>query len=86
LTRRGCEILRRHYARAKKLFDGKSFQRAKAFQKAYLTDLLQDMASLGVPIHCEIIGSAWKEIDTLEDFEKAVNAFKQKAELRGIKK
>lgn len=82
LTRRGCEILKRHYHRAKKLYEGKSFQRASLFQKAYLTDILQDMADLGVPIHCEIIGSAWKEIDTVEDFEKAENVFKQKAELR----
>ncbi len=82
LTKHGCEIFRRHYHRAKKIFDGKSFQRAKIFQNAYLTDLLQDMADLGVPIHCEIIGSAWKEIDTVEDFEKAVNAFKQKSELK----
>jgi len=82
LTRRGCEILKNHYQRAKKLYDGKPFQRAGVFQKAYLTDLLQDMADLGVPIHCEIIGSAWKEIDTIEDFEKAVNAFKQKEELK----
>ncbi len=82
LTRRGCEILKRHYHRAKKLYDGKPFQRAGVFQKTYLTDILQDMADLGVPIHCEIIGSAWKEIDTVEDFEKAENAFKQKAELR----
>ena len=81
LTARGCEVLKRHFHRAKQLFNGKPFQRAKIFEKSYLTDLLQDMADLGVDIHCEIIGSAWKEIDTVEDFEKAVNAFKQKAEL-----
>ena len=84
LTRRGCEILKKHYHRAKQLYDGKAFQRAGVFQKAYLTDLLQDMADLGVPIHCEIIGSAWKEIDTIEDFEKAENALKQRAELKAI--
>ena len=70
LTARGCAILKEHYHRAKRLHDGQPFQRAKEFQLAYLTDLLQDMADLGVPIHCEIIGSKWKEIDTLEDFQK----------------
>ncbi len=78
LTRRGCEILRRHYHRAKALYDGGPFQRADQFQKAYLTDLFQEMADLGVPIHCEIIGSGWKEIDTIEDFKKAVTVFQQK--------
>ena len=78
LTRRGCEILRRHYHRAKALYDGGPFQRAGLFQKAYLTDLFQEMADLGVSIHCEIIGSGWKEIDTLEDFKKAVTVFQEK--------
>ena len=72
LTRRGCEVLRRHYHRAQALFNGSPFQRAPSFQQAYLTDLLQEMADLGVPIHCEIIGSGWKEIDTMEDFRNAV--------------
>ena len=70
LTARGAQILKEHYRRAKALYQGKEFQRAKVFEKAYLTDILQDMADLGVPIHCEIIGSKWKEIDTIEDFQK----------------
>lgn len=78
LTRRGCEILRRHYHQARQLADGKPFQRACSFRQAYLTDLLQQMADLGVPIHCEIIGSGWKEIDTLEDFRNARAVFDKK--------
>jgi choline kinase len=77
LTGRGCDILRSHYERAKSIFDNRPFQRAKVFRQAYLTDLLQDMADLGVPIHCEIIGSKWKEIDTIEDFRKAEESLKQ---------
>lgn len=72
LTSRGVALLKEHYRRAKALYDGKPFQRAKEFRIAYLTDLLQDMADLGVPIHCEIIGSKWKEIDTIEDFKNVV--------------
>lgn len=71
LTSRGCAIFKEHFRRAKALYDGKPFQRAREFRNAYLTDILQDMADLGVPIHCEIIGSKWKEIDTVEDFKKA---------------
>ncbi len=75
LTPRGCELLRRHYARCKRLYAGRPFQRAPVFEKAYLTDLLQEMADDGVPIHCEIIGSGWKEIDTLEDLSNAMKEF-----------
>lgn len=81
LTRRGCEILRRHYHRAGALHAGKPFQRAVRFEQAYLTDLLQEMADLGVPIHCEIIGSGWKEIDTVEDLQKAIAVFRKKETL-----
>lgn len=77
LTARGCMIFKEHYRRAKLLHSGKPFQLAKEFRKAYLTDLLQDMADLGVPIHCEIIGSKWKEIDTVEDFRRAQQSLKQ---------
>lgn len=77
LTGRGCALIKEHYRRAKALYDGRPFQRAKEFRNAYLTDLLQDMADLGVPIHCEIIGSKWKEIDTVEDFQKATASFQR---------
>lgn len=78
LTGRGCELLRRHYHRARQMYEGRPFQRAAAFRQSYLTDLLQEMADLGVPIHCEIIGSGWKEIDTPEDFRNAATLFDRK--------
>jgi len=77
LTSRGCEILKKHYARSKKLFWGKPFQRAPVFEKAYLTDMIQEMVDLGVPIHCVIIERGWKEIDTVEDYKKALKEFKE---------
>lgn len=81
LTARGCDLIRRHHARAKSLYKGKAFQRAPLFEQAYLTDLLQEMADDGVPIHCEIIGSGWKEIDTLEDLRNALAVFDRKTTL-----
>lgn len=75
LTPKGAEIFKRHFHRSKQLYWNKPFQRASSFQKAYLTDLLQEMADLGVSIHCVIIERGWKEIDTIEDFEKAIVEF-----------
>ena len=72
LSPRGTEIFKRHFHRVKELYAGKPFQRAKVFEKAYLTDIIQDMADMGVPIHCVIIERGWKEIDTIEDYEKAL--------------
>ena len=75
---RGSEIFKKHFHRAKDLYWNKPFQRAKIFQKAYLTDIIQDMSDLGVPIHCVIIERGWKEIDTVEDYKNALKSFVEK--------
>jgi len=72
LTTRGCELLKSHYERAKGIYSGKPYQRANLFERAYLTDLLQDMVDAGTEIHCEEIDRDCIEIDTIEDFERAV--------------
>ena len=75
LSPRGSEIFKKHFHRAKDLYWNKPFQRAKTFQKAYITDIIQDMTDLGVPIHCVIIERGWKEIDTEEDYINALKSF-----------
>ena len=75
LSSRGASIFKQHFHKSKSLYWGEPFQRAALFQKAYLTDLLQEMASLGVPIHCVIIARGWKEIDTIEDYKNALAEF-----------
>lgn len=77
LSPRGAEIFKRHFLRAKELYWDRPFQRAEVFQKAYLTDMIQEMVDLGVPIHCVIIERGWKEIDTVEDYEKALKEFEE---------
>jgi len=75
LSPRGAEIMKLHFNRAKIFFWDRPFQRAETFQKAYITDLIQDMVDLGMTIHCVIIEKGWKEIDTVEDYEKALIEF-----------
>ena len=76
LSGKGPEVFKKHFHRSKKLYWNKPFQRAKTFQKAYITDFLQEMIDLGVPIHCVIIERGWKEIDTVEDYKNALEEFK----------
>jgi choline kinase/DNA-binding XRE family transcriptional regulator len=77
LNHRGCEILKQNFHRVKKLFWNKPFQRAKIFQKAYLTDMIQELVDIGIKVHCIIIERGWKEIDTVEDYKKALIDFKR---------
>ena len=77
LNHRGCEILKQNFHRVKKLYWNKPFQRAKIFQKAYLTDMIQELVDIGVKVHCVIIERGCKEIDTVEDYKKALIDFKR---------
>jgi phosphoenolpyruvate phosphomutase len=78
LSNRGTEIFKEHFHRLKKIYWNKSFQRAKIFQKAYLTDFIQELVDIGIKVHCVIIESGWKEIDTVEDYKKALVGFNKK--------
>ena len=75
LTPKGSQIFKKHFHRSKIIYSDKPFQTSNSFKKAYLTDLIQEMSDLGVPIHCVIIERGWKEIDTVEDYDKALNDF-----------
>ena len=78
LSNKGTEIFKEHFHRLKKTYWNKPFQRAKIFQKAYLTDFIQELVDIGIKVHCVIIESGWKEIDTVEDYRKALAAFNKK--------
>jgi L-glutamine-phosphate cytidylyltransferase len=47
------------------------FQRAPSFRAAYLTDMLQHLIDAGRPIHPVAIDGEWREIDTVQDLERA---------------
>ncbi len=78
LSDRGTEIFKEHFHRLKRIYWNKPFQRAKIFQKAYLTDFIQELVDIGIKVHCVIIESGWKEIDTVEDYKKALVGFNKK--------
>ena len=70
-TKRGTEIFKEYFHKAKTEFFGKPFIRAKTFDVAYLTDMIQYLVNSGVKVKCVTIERGWIEIDTLQDFEKA---------------
>jgi len=75
LTKRGSQIFKRNFHRAKQLFWDKPFQKSKTFQQAYLTDMLQDLVYIGIDVHCLIIERGWHEIDTHEDYKRVLKEF-----------
>ena len=75
LNHKGCKIFKENFHRVKKFFWNKPFQRATIFQKAYLTDMIQELVDIGIKVHCVVIKRGWKEIDTVEDYKKALVEF-----------
>ena len=71
-TRKGAEILIRNYNRAKYnktcKFEGR-FQDATTMQKAYLTDMLEELILRGYSMHSVDIQGEWVYKDTEEDNE-----------------
>jgi len=78
LSNHGTEIFKEYFHKFKKIYWNKPFQRAKIFQKAYLTDFIQELVDRGIKVHCVIIEGGWKEIDTVEDYKKALDGFNKK--------
>jgi choline kinase len=75
LSARGTELFKRRFHEAKARYAGAPFQRAKVFEKAYVTDIIQEMVDQGDRVHCVTIIGGWREIDTIEDYERAGREF-----------
>jgi phosphoenolpyruvate phosphomutase len=68
---RGAKIFREHFKTLKEQYDGKPFQKAEVFEKAYITDMVQDLVDNDIDVECVKIKGGWREIDTVEDYERA---------------
>lgn len=79
-SEKGAEILRRNYHRAHESkwcgFQGR-FHDAISMEKAYLTDMIQELIWRGYPVHSVDIQGGWVEMDTEQDFEYAKSMMKQ---------
>jgi len=77
LNAEGAQAFKHCFHEARKTFWNKPFQKAAVFEKAYITDMIQEMVDNGAKIHCTLIQKGWKEIDTVEDYNKALQAFRE---------
>ena len=70
-SKRGANIFKRYFHKAKKEFYGKSFIRSISFSQAYLTDFIRYLVDSGIKVSCMTIRRGWIEVDTIQDFERA---------------
>lgn len=70
LTERGAQILKSAYHDARTKFAGKPFHEARTFERASLSDLIQELIERDTEIACLDIYKGWMEVDTFEDYRK----------------
>jgi choline kinase len=68
---RAAERMRAQFHARKATLAGRPYGRAPKFEVAYLTDLLNDLIEAGEVMRPAFIDGGWREIDTVEDLERA---------------
>ena len=70
-SQRGAEILKETYHDVVEKTAGSRFQQAASIDKAYLTDMVQELIDRGYVVRSVDIRGGWQEIDTPQDLERA---------------
>jgi choline kinase len=74
LSAEGAGWMREAWRELRESYRGREsepFQRAPSFRAAYLTDMLQHLIEAGRPVEPVAIEGQWREIDTVQDLERA---------------
>jgi len=74
-TKSGAEAMKAAFHRVAEERPSSAFQRAASLEKAYLTDMLQELVDNGQPVQSIDIQGGWMEIDTPQDLERARRLF-----------
>ena len=75
LSKNGAKIFKDKYSELENQHKGK-FHSAPSLEKAYLTDMLQELINSGIKISPILVNGNWWEIDTLQDLEMAKKILK----------
>jgi len=74
-TKAGAEAMKAAYHRAAKEYPTSPFQCAASLEKAYMTDMIQELVNSGMLVQSIDIEGGWMEIDTPQDLERARRLF-----------
>jgi len=69
-SKKGAKIFNDIYENSKRKYKRLPFHEAPKFEKAYLTDLIQEIIDRGYKIKAAKIQKGWAEFDTPQDYEK----------------
>lgn len=74
----GADVLMRRFDQLEKTASGgeNPFPRARSFKQAYITDMMSDLVRHGTPVGVCTIRGGWREIDTEQDLERAMELYR----------
>ena len=73
-TAAGASLLRECYWKYRRARWGQPWQQAQTFEKAYITDILQQVIDDGTTLTPACVHGEWVEIDTASDYERLLAA------------
>ncbi len=74
-TLEGSQLFIKKYNELIDRNSSKSFHEAPSIEKAYLTDMIQELIDLGITVEPVLISNKWCEIDTMQDLRNAEKIF-----------
>ncbi len=74
-TKSGAEAMKAAYRRVSENHCASPFQNAASLDKAYITDMIQELVDNGLLVQSIDIEGGWVEIDTPQDLERARGMF-----------
>lgn len=72
-SKKGAENLKKIYKNALNIYKNKKFHESSSFNKAYFTDIVQEMIDNGFSVKNVDTYGEWIEIDTFDDYKRAWN-------------
>jgi len=76
LSKKGVQIFKETYKKCSKIYTKKPFHSAISFEKANISDLLQEIINSGFPVYCLEVNSGWLEVHSLGDYKLACSLVK----------
>ena len=76
LSKKGLQVFKEIYADCVKKYANKPFHNLASFEKASMSDLLQEIVDSGFPVHCLEVNSGWLEVHSLDNYKLACSVVK----------
>jgi hypothetical protein len=76
LSNKGVEIFKDTFLKRENQRKGGDYCSPPSFEKAGLSEIIQEIIDTGFPVHCLVVDAGWIELHSLEDYKLAISMLK----------